>query len=74
MSSMKAKQGLLVCWGGFTQPMRNEARQHSFTIKLWDQGDLVQAVFRTYEKLSPEIQAELPLKKVWVLVREATEE
>ena len=74
MSSMKAKQGLLVCWGGFTQPTRNEARQHSFTIKLWDQGDLVQAVFRTYEKLSPEIQAELPMKKVWVLVREATEE
>jgi hypothetical protein len=58
---------------GFTERLRAEARQHSFGIKLWEQTDLVQAVYRTYEKLSPEIQAELPLKKVWVLVREGVE-
>lgn len=70
MNSFKADQGLLVCWGGFTQPMKSEARQQSFRVRLWDQSDIVSAVYRAYEKLGAEIQAELPLKQVWMLVRE----
>lgn len=70
MMAFSAHQGLLVCWGGFTQPVRNEARQQMFKIKLWDQGDLVQAIYRNYGRLDPEIQAELPLKPIWALVRE----
>jgi hypothetical protein len=34
----------------------------------------VNAVYRAYEKLDPEIQAELPLKRVWMLVREDVED
>jgi restriction system protein len=71
--SFNAHQGLLVCWGGFTQPVRSEARQQMFKIRLWDQSDLVQAIYRTYDKLDPEIQAELPLKRIWALVREEDE-
>lgn len=74
MNSFKADQGLLVCWGGFTQPMKNEARQQSFKVRLWDQSDIVNAVYRAYEKLDPDIQAELPLKRVWMLVREEGED
>jgi len=70
MSSFSATQGLLVSWGGFTQAVRREARQHAFKVSLWDQTDLVQAIYRTYPRLSPEIQAELPLKRIWVLVHE----
>ncbi len=70
MSSFSATQGLLVCWTGFTQEARREARQQAFKIALWDQTDLVQAIYRTYERLSPEIQAELPLKRIWTLVQE----
>lgn len=70
MSAFKATQGLLVSWGGFTQGVTREARQETFKIRLWDQSDLVQAIYRSYDKLLPEIQAELPLKKVWILVRE----
>ena len=73
MTTFGASQGLLVCWGGFTQPLRNEARQQAFRITLWDQSNLVQAIYRSYEKLSAEIQAELPLKRVWALVREESE-
>lgn len=73
MTTFGASQGLLVCWGGFTQAVKNEARQHTFTIRLWDQSDLVQAIYRVYERLPEEIQAELPLKRVWVLVREDLE-
>ena len=73
MAAFKASQGLLICWGGFKQTVLREARQETFKIRLWDQNDLVQAVYRNYQKLSPEIQAELPLKPVWMLVRESEE-
>lgn len=74
MNAFKADQGLLVCWGGFTQPARIEARQQCFRVRLWDQSDIVEAIFRAYDKLSPEFQAELPLKQIWVLVREESEQ
>jgi restriction system protein len=70
MDSFKADQGLLVCWGGFKQTTKSQARQQSFKVRLWDQSDVVNAIYRNYQKLSPEIQAELPLKQVWMLVPE----
>lgn len=70
MQSYKAEQGLLVCWGGFNKVVLNEAKQGHFTVRLWDSRDLVEAIYRTYEKLPAEIQAELPLKRVWMLVQE----
>jgi len=73
MQSFKAEQGLLVCWGGFNKVVLNEAKQGHFTVRLWDSRDLVEAIYRTYEKLPAEIQAELPLKRVWMLVQEGDE-
>ena len=73
MQSFKAEQGLLVCWGGFNKPLLNEAKQGHFTVRLWDSRDLVEAIYRTYERLPAEIQAELPLKQVWMLVQEEPE-
>jgi len=70
MQSFKAEQGLIVCWGGFNKVVLNEAKQGHFTVRLWDSRDLVEAVYRTYEQLPAEIQAELPLQRVWMLVRE----
>ena len=73
MQSYKAEQGLLVCWGGFNKVVLNEARQGHFTVRLWESRDLVEAIYRTYDKLPAEIQAELPLKRVWMLVQEGDE-
>jgi restriction system protein len=73
MVAFKATQGLLVSWGGFTQPVIRESRQETFKIRLWDQTDLVKAIHDTYDRLDPEIQAELPLKRVWMLVHEEDE-
>ncbi len=72
MDTFKADQGLLVCWGGFTRPLELEARQKIFRVRLWSQTEIVNAIYRTYERLSPELQAELPLKRVWMRVREET--
>jgi restriction system protein len=74
MQSFKAEQGLLVCWGGFNKSVIREARQGHFSVRLWNSGDVVEAIYRTYEKLPAEIQAELPLKRVWMLVQDEVEE
>ncbi len=70
MQTFKSEQGLLVCWGGFNRAVMNEAKQGYFTVRLWDSRDIVEAIYRNYEKLPAEIQAELPLKRVWMLVLE----
>lgn len=70
MQSFKAEQGLIVCWGGYNKVVLNEAKQAHFRLRLWDSRDLVTAIYRTYEKLPKEIQADLPLKQVWMLVRD----
>lgn len=70
LQSFQAQQGLLVSWGGFKKSVLNEAKQSFFTIRLWDSGDLFKAIVRNYDRLSDELQAELPLKRCWALVLE----
>jgi restriction system protein len=70
MSNFGANQGLLVSWGGFTQPVLDESRLSFFTVRLWDSNDLIKAIFKYYYKLSDSLQAELPLKRMWALVLE----
>ncbi len=70
MQTFKAEQGLLVCWGGFNKVVQLESKQSHFTVRLWDSRDLVQAIYRNYVRLPAEIQAELPMKQVWMLVTE----
>jgi restriction system protein len=74
MQSFKAEQGLLVCWGGFNKAVQTESKQGYFSVRLWESRDLVEAIYRNYELLPAEIQAELPLKKVWMLVVEEQDE
>ena len=74
MQTFDAEQGLLVCWGGFNRAVLSESKQRHFSVRLWDSSDLVEAIFRNYEKLPAEIQAELPLKKIWTLVKDERED
>lgn len=73
MQTYNAEQGLLVCWGGFNKAVHSEARQGHFSVRLWDSRDLVEAILKNYEKLPEEIQAEVPLKRIWTLVSEELE-
>jgi restriction system protein len=73
MQTFKAEQGLLVCWGGFNKAVLAESKQAHFTVRLWDSSNLVEAIYRNYEKLPAEIQADLPLKRTWMLVVEEPE-
>ena len=73
VSKFASQQGMLVSWGGFTNPVRADAKKDFFRIRLWDQGDLVDAVLQNYERLDAEIKAELPLKRIWVVVKDGIE-
>jgi restriction system protein len=68
MSKFNCEQGLLVSWGGFTTPVKLDARNDFFKVRLWDQGAVVDAVQDNYERLDGAIKAELPLERIWVTV------
>jgi restriction system protein len=70
MRNFGADRGLLVSWGGFKSSVYVEARQLFFEIRLWDADDLIEALAECYGQLPDDLQAELPLKRVWALVLE----
>jgi len=70
LQNFRADQGLLVSWGGYKSSVVHEARQSFFSIRLWDSGDLLKAIFKNYDKFPDQLQAELPLKRIWALVLE----
>jgi len=43
-------------------------------LRLWDAEDVLNQILQLYEKLPSDIQAELPLKRVWTLVEEELDE
>jgi len=73
LSNVRADQGLLVSWGGFNGPTIKEAKDAFFTIRLWDQGALLEEIFKYYDRFDDELKAELPLKRIWGLVVEGSE-
>jgi len=70
LKNFGAEQGLFVSWGGFNGPVMKEARLHHFDLRLWDAGKVVDNLLRYYDQLTPEIQTDLPLKRIWIRVPE----
>jgi restriction system protein len=70
MKNFRAEQGLFVAWGGFKRTVIAEARKDFFELRLWDAGAVVENVLRYYENFPEEIKADLPLKRIWMLVQE----
>ena len=70
VSKFASQQGRLVSWGGFINPLKQDAKKDFFKIRLWDQGHLVDAVLQHYERLDDATTAELPLTRIWVMVNE----
>lgn len=71
MSRHQTTQGLLVAWGGVTKAAEQLLANEYFRLRVWSSRDLLEAIFRNYDRLSEEIQTELPLKRIWTLVEEA---
>ena len=73
MQKVNARQGLLVSWGGFTKDALLEGRNLFFSIRLWDQGVLLDEITKHYESFDDELKADLSLKRIWTLVEEGQE-
>ena len=67
MQNVQADQGLLVSWGGFKSSVEKEEAQQFFRVRLWDQDNLIDKLLDHYDDLDQELQAELPLKKIWTI-------
>ena len=74
MQSFDAEQGLLVCWGGFNRVVQSEARQSHFFVRLLGKPRACRSHLSQLREASTRMQADLPLKRVWTLVREEEEE
>ena len=70
MNNAQAEYGLLVSWNGFKDSVAREEGNQFFKIRLWDSTDVIKELFDNYEKLSPAIKAEIPLKQIWILSEE----
>ena len=67
MSNYSADSGLLVSWSGFKSSVTREIPKQFFRVRLWDSKRVIKEIFENYEKLSDDIKADIPLKKVWML-------
>lgn len=70
MKNFQAEHGLLVSWGGYSGTVPKETATKFFEIRLWNSDDLIQMIQTYYEKIPDEIKADLPLKRIWILVPE----
>ena len=68
-----ATHGLFVSWGGFNNAVEKDAKKDFFKIRLWNAEDLVREIQDVYPNLPKTIQAELPMKQIWVLIDEVDE-
>lgn len=67
-TTVNADQGLLVAWAGLTKPAQAEVRNQFFKIRAWTADDVIRAVIEAYDRLPDDLQAELPLKRMWTVV------
>lgn len=74
MQHVGADQGLLVCWGGFKPTIKRELPRLFFKVRLWDQNDLIDQFLANYDKLSEDLRAEIPLKRVWAVASKESEQ
>lgn len=70
MKKFGANYGLFVSWGGFKETARKEKSTSYFEIRFWDSEDLILHLLENYERLPDDLKAELPFKRIWILVED----
>lgn len=68
---VSAQQCLVVSWSGITTDAEREIRTLFFRTRLCDADDLFRELTAVYKQLPEEIQARLPLKRIWTLAVDA---
>lgn len=72
MQSVQAAYGLFVSWADFKQTVNKEEAAKFFKVRLWNQKDLIDQLLANYDQLDQSIQAEIPLKRIWLVANQNT--
>lgn len=67
VSKFGANEGLFVSWSGFKTNVQKELAGSFFRVRLWSQTEMLDALYDVYDKLDPDLRAELPLKRIWTV-------
>jgi len=67
MQGVQADYGLFVSWSDFKQSVNKEEAAKFFKVRLWNQNDLIEQLLLNYDRLDQSIQAEIPLKRIWLV-------
>ena len=62
-----AEEGLFISWSGFKANVQKELASSFFSVRLWTQKEMLEALFAVYDKLDEDIKAEIPLKRIWTV-------
>jgi restriction system protein len=65
--SCPAEQGMLVAWDGTSDEARELLAEVRGTVQVWAREDVLEALLNCYERLPEAVQAEIPLKRAWIL-------
>jgi restriction system protein len=65
-----AQTGLLVTLSGVNGAAQKLLDEKFFKLRHWGMAELLGALFRNYDRLSPETRAKLPLRQVWAPVQD----
>ena len=66
----RASHGLLVSWGVFKSSVQKEMASSFFKLRLWSRKEFLEKPSASYDRLDEDINADLPLKRVWVVTLE----
>ncbi len=67
MQSVNATEGLFVSWSGYKSSVYKQATSSFFSVRLWTQKELLEALFTHYDQLDEDLKAEVPLKRIWTV-------
>jgi restriction system protein len=56
--------------GTISDTVLRQVPEKFFHVRMWNQDDIIDEVLATYTDLGADIQAELPLKRIWTVALE----
>jgi len=67
MQNFNAEHGLLVSWSGFKSTVEKEVPNQFFKVRMWSQNEIIEELFKVYDKLDDDIKTDIPIKRIWTL-------
>lgn len=70
MRNYNAEHAILVSWNGIRNKVEAEKKSKFFEVRFWDRNDIIDELLKHYDKLSDQLRAEVPLKRIWTLTEQ----